>query len=535
MSMCNARKVLCGVVLIAAAAAYASEGEYVFYISNHDQSPSHRVIHPIVGKTNFVYDAKGALEKIRGEAIAFLVKDSKNVTIRNLRLDWERPCMTEARIVGFENGATMVTIDRRLFPFAVVDGKIAMTGPGWTNGVWLAKLVNGRTGEHVADVGDIPYRGEAEVRPDGSVALLHDFSKYGVGAKAGDMVVLRPRLRPCPAIVAMDSSDVRLEDVVVHDAYGMAFVAQRCENVSWRGSAGAEARTSGVFPREGCVVSAHADASHFSNVRGHVAVENCWFEGMMDDAINVHSTCLAIVGVVSNRFIRCRYMHPQAVGFDVFGPGETLQFIRGRTLENGPEVMVAAVERLSPEEVVLALADDVPAGFGVGDAVENADWQCSVSFIGNVVRNNRARGSLFTTSGRVVVASNRFECCTGAAVLFAGDASKWYETGSCRDVSVCGNVFSNCCTAAKWHGYSKGVLSFCPTIDDVGSQKKFYHRNVLVEGNVFYTFDVPLLYALSVEDLVWRNNKVFRNDDYQGWGEPPFVVDHCRNVAPAVD
>ena len=37
-----------------------------FYIYNHDQSPVHRVIHPIVGKTNFVYDAKGALEKVPG-------------------------------------------------------------------------------------------------------------------------------------------------------------------------------------------------------------------------------------------------------------------------------------------------------------------------------------------------------------------------------------------------------------------------------------------------------------------------------------
>ena len=83
----------------------SEEEEYLsFYISNHDQSPAHRVIHPIVGKTNFVYDAKGALERVRGEAIAFLVKDSKNVTIRNLRLDWERPSMTEATIVDIADG-----------------------------------------------------------------------------------------------------------------------------------------------------------------------------------------------------------------------------------------------------------------------------------------------------------------------------------------------------------------------------------------------------------------------------------------------
>ena len=76
---------------------FAEEEVHSFYISNHDQSPSHRVIHPIVGKTNFVYDAKGRLEEIRGQAIAFLVRDCENVTIRNLRLDYSRPMLTEAR------------------------------------------------------------------------------------------------------------------------------------------------------------------------------------------------------------------------------------------------------------------------------------------------------------------------------------------------------------------------------------------------------------------------------------------------------
>lgn len=43
---------------------------------------------------------------------------------------------------------------------------------------------------------------------------------------------------------------------------------------------------------------------------------------MMDDAINVHSTCLGIQEVVDSHTLRCRYMHRQAVGFEVFLPGE---------------------------------------------------------------------------------------------------------------------------------------------------------------------------------------------------------------------
>ena len=86
------------VSLVLAGVSLAKEELHYFYISNHDQSPSHRVIHPIVGKTNFVYDAKGRLEEVRGEGIAFLIRDCENVTIRNLRLDYARPMLTEAKV-----------------------------------------------------------------------------------------------------------------------------------------------------------------------------------------------------------------------------------------------------------------------------------------------------------------------------------------------------------------------------------------------------------------------------------------------------
>ena len=48
----------CGTILAAAVAflpiaASTAEENLSFYVSNHDQSPAHRVIHPIIGKTNF--------------------------------------------------------------------------------------------------------------------------------------------------------------------------------------------------------------------------------------------------------------------------------------------------------------------------------------------------------------------------------------------------------------------------------------------------------------------------------------------------
>lgn len=500
--------------------------EMRFYISNHDQSSSHLVMHPIVGRTNFVFDAKGELEKIPCGAIAFLIRDSDNVTLRNLRLDWERPSMTEARIVGFSDGETTVDIDEERFPVEIRNGRLRMLGPGWSCETRSSRLFNAKSGEMLPGVGDIAFSGAARELSCGCFALKHDYSKDG--ARIGDVVVLRPKGRPAPMVVISDSRNTVLEDVIIHDAHGMALIVQRSENVVWRGTRSAGEKTAGVFPREGCYASTHADASHFSNVKGQVTVENCWFEGMMDDAINVHSTCLAITNVVSADRVRCRYMHPQAVGFTVFSPGERLRLINGRTLENGPELLVESVDRHDEREVTLKLSEALPSGWGVGDAVENADFQCAVTFRNNVVCNNRARGSLFTTPLPVVVESNLFSHVTGAAILFAGDDYYWYESGACSDVSIRGNVFSNCFTAAG--GYSRGIVSFYPVVRDVPAQRQCYHRNVVIEDNAFVGFDAPLLFALSVEGLTWRDNRIRLRNTYQGLEQPPYILRHCRNV-----
>ena len=517
---------IASVILAALACA-----ELPLYISNHDQLPLRRVVHQIVGRTNVVYDANGALELVEGEALAFYVKDSANVTIRNVRIDYARPCMTEARVARFDGGKTVVSIDAKRFPCVMKDGCLEMSGPGWTNAVCAARVFDGVTGVQIPGVPDIPFDGKASLLADGTVELEKDFSGFGIGVKPGDVIVLRPRRRPYPAIFVDGSRDVVLEDVVVHDACGMALVAQRSENVSWRGTKPPGTRTSGVFPREGCYASTHADATHFSNVKGLAAVENCLFSGMMDDAINVHSTCLSIQKVLGQRSIRCRYMHPQAVGFDVFRPGETLRFIRGPTLENGPVCKVAGVVWHDAREVTLTLDSVLPDGFGEGDAVENADWQPAVVFRGNVVCNNRARGALFTTPHPVLVESNVFHDVTGCAILFAGDSSYWYESGACRDVAIRHNVFSNCCTAASNIGFSKGILSFYPSIRNLGSQKAFYHGGIVIEDNAFYTFDVPLLFAISTENLVWRRNKVVYDGSLESWGKPPFIAIRCRDIA----
>ena len=499
-----------------------------FYISNHDQSPSHAVNVPVVGVTNLVVKGHGATLMFHGATIGAALIDSKNVRFENVRFDWSRPFITEMKITGFKDGKTLGTVDRSVFPCAVENGQIVVWGEGWKSGISSCMVFRGDTHEIVERTEDILYHGAWDETADGQIVCGYDFSKRGAGARVGDVVAIRPDRRPYPACVVYRATDTVFEDVAFHTAWGMGVIVQMSENFTWRGTGRAHDRTSGVFPPPGSgrVTTLHADASHFSNVKGAVVVENCLFETMMDDAINVHSTCLGIVAIEGARRIRCRYMHQQAIGFGVFNVGDTLRFIRGKTLETGAETKVVAVATHDEREISLTLAQDLPADCVVGDAVENADYQPSVLFKGNIVRNNRARGALFTTPKRVVVEDNLFDHVSGSAILFAGDAQGWYESGACADVLVKGNVFRDCLTSR--FQFCDGVISSWPMIREPERQKRHYHRNFRIEKNVFETFDVPVVYAISTDDLVFADDNEIRvNDHYKGWGKPRFILKNC--------
>ena len=503
------------------------------WISNHTDFPGRKIVLDLVGKTNFTYDAKGASLTVREPAIALHLKNCRNVTIRNLTVDWERPVLTEARIVAFRDGETRFAIDRERYPVAVEDGRLLVTGPGRREAIRAVRFLDGRTFEPVQLTADRPF-GNTQVREeaDGTISILADYSREGVGLKVGDILVFRPNDRPYPAVFVEDSSDIVFEDLIVRDAYGMGVIAQMSDNIVWRGTGRATDRTSGVIPRPGSHVTTHADASHFSNCGGQVTVENCWFEGMMDDAINVHSTCVQITNVLSRASVRCAFRHEEAIGFRLFRPGDRARLIRSRTNEDGPVLTVAAVRRISDDTIELDFDADLPTGFGVDDTVENADFQCAASFCGNVVKNNRARGVLFTTPGKVVCNSNRFERCCGSAVVLASDAAYWFESGHCRDVEISGNVISNCLSAGYGrHGSAYAVVSIDPKVRDLKAQKDFCHSNVRVVGNEIFTHDATLLFARSATGLVWSNNVVHVNGDLPAWGKPKFVLDRCGTFA----
>ncbi|MGN0832359.1 MAG: DUF1080 domain-containing protein, partial [Kiritimatiellia bacterium] len=497
-----------------------------FYISNHDQSDFHPVQLPLTGLRNVRIKGNGSRFVMHGATIAVAVIDSVGVTLEGVSIDWARPFVTSAWITEVKDGETTIEIDGEKEPYAVEDGKFYALGEGWKTPYECMLACRGDSHAVVEGTLDIWWRGKLQPTAVKDRWIL-PLDLKAKNVRPGDCLLIRPDKRPFPATIVYRATDTRFHDLVLHTAWGMGVICQRSENFAWTGSGAAAERLSGVFAPAGerRFATLNADATHFSNVKGKVEIENCLFEGMMDDAINVHSTCLGVTEKLDDRTLRCRYMHRQAYGFEVFAAGERLRFIRGKTLENGPVLTVAEVESVDPYEVVVTLDQAIPDGYGVGDAVENADYQPSVVFRGNIVARNRARGTLFTTPKPVLVESNLFERVMGSAILFAGDSQGWYESGACENVVVRGNTFRDCMTSKC--SFCEGLFSFYPMIRDVAAQKVKYHRNITIEHNRIETFDVPLIFAISTEDVKFRHNTIYLNHHFPGLGKGRFVLDHC--------
>jgi hypothetical protein len=109
----------------------------------------------------------------------------------------------------------------------------------------------------------------------------------------------------------------------------------------------------------------------------------------------------------------------------------------------------------------------------------------------------------------VLVEDNIFES-SGTAILIAGDANYWYESGAVKDVTIRNNEFRYPCMSSSYQ-FCEGVISVFPEIPEVDSNYPF-HSNITIENNRFHSFDYPVLYVMSTKNLKFRNNTITRSN-----------------------
>ena len=481
----------------------------VLNISNHGMNGPKRMGLLIEDMDGFTVDFSGSTLITKGRMSGIVIRNSKNVTVKNVILENPETEFMQARVEKTGDDFVDFKIELGGEQFHTSGGAM-YTNCGYEFRIPQTTSIEfrGDTGELEYGTGDFPigfpWDVQNEITKDGHF-IVHNPTRI---PPVGNVFVHTASRRFGCGIFCEDSSDLFFENVTVHSCQGMGLLAQFCHNV-----------TLDKFStlRHGIqMYTANADATHFVHCTGLVKVENGVFEGQLDDALNIHGVFVRVVDRLSDHELLIKMMHFQATGLKIFAPGDKVQALTPETLIPYTEKTVKAVDVINDEIVKVTFNESV-LDVKVGDDLENLTKSADLIFRKNIVRDNRARGMLIAAKGKVLIEDNYFHA-SGAAILFESDGKYWFESGATNDVTIKNNVFDKC----KYSKFGTAVLQFVKR--EAVEEDKYYHNKISVLDNEFIMLNELAIMFDNIKDVTLKGNVV--KD-----GKTAIVdIKHCKNL-----
>ena len=257
-----------------------------YYISNHDQTNPKKVGLALEDWHNLTIDGQGAQFVFHGRMLPLSLLRSENCRLQNFSIDFEQPHIAQVTVVENDPQKGITFEPAPWVNYRITKDSIFETyGEGWTLQQGWGIAFDGKTRHVVYCTSDVscPTKGATKTGDRHIWAPRWKDSRLAPGT----VVAMRGWDRPAPGIFLSHDKGTTLENVKVHYAEGMGLLAQLCEDITLE--------QFGVClkgdddPR---YFTTQADATHFSGCKGRIISRNGLYEGMMDDAINVHGTYL---------------------------------------------------------------------------------------------------------------------------------------------------------------------------------------------------------------------------------------------------
>jgi hypothetical protein len=503
---------------------YAVEKEY--YESNTTAINPKRCAIWIYNFDNLTIDANGSDFIYHDRIQPFTIDSSRNISIKNVNIDWEIPLTAQGIIKDTAKDYIDIQIDTIANPYIIEKDKIVFVGEGWKSKWWGimefqfdTRLIVPQTGDDGV-LGDNWENYKAEKKGEGIIRLHYSFTRKPV---PGNVIVMRHNERDHAGIFIINSKNVQLDKINIYQTAGLGVLSQYSENLYFDYLRVVPDKAKGRY------YSGHDDGCHFSNCRGKIVVDHSEFEGLMDDPINVHGTAVQVIERKSTTQLVCRFMHEQSVGMRWAEPGDSIAFINHETMQSFAYGVITDFTAISKEDFIISFQDPVPSALIVKDALENITWTPDLTITNSLFSVNRARGILVSTPGKVLIENNTFES-SGSAILIAGDANQWFESGAVKDVVIRKNNFTDACLTSMYQ-FCEGIISVDPEIPKLDNKTPF-HRNITITENRFHPYDYPVLYAKSVDGINFSNNTITRSKRFTPFHPRKFMFTFlaCKNV-----
>ena len=505
-------------------AQHATEREY-HETNTYDINP--KILAVLLEKINsLTIDGNGAEFVMHGRMQPFTLDHCSNIALKNFSVDWDIPLTAQGEVLARTDSSMDIAIDTQQYPYIIENNQLTFVGEGWKSAIWSMMQFDPKTHLVLPNTGDNLGWGKfqaSEIKP--GIVRIHDPKKKlsTIFPEPGTLLVLRHSMRDHAGIFVFHSTNTAFENIRLFHTCGLGILSQYSKNLTFKNVH--------IIPNadKKRVLSGHDDGFHFMGCSGLIKVEHCSWAGLMDDPINIHGTCSRIIEILSPTRIKCKFMHDMSEGMEWGRPNELIGFIEHKTMRTVSSVTMNRFEPINKAEFIIELAQPLPTGIVPGDAVENLTCTPDAEIRNNHFGSCRARGLLISTPGKVVVENNVFES-SGSAILIAGDANAWYESGAVKDVLIQNNTFRYPCNSSDYQ-FCEGVISVFPEIPT--PDKRFpYHRNIRIVNNTFELFDYPILYARSVDGLTFSGNRLIRNSTYQPTHhrKDGITLEYCKNV-----
>ena len=478
--------------------------------------------------SNIIIEGNGSNLIFHEQMQPFTFDNCKNMVLRNVNIDWEQPLIAQAQILEIKERAMRISINLKESPFRIEEGKIFFGTKSDNTEPWKSTMEFDRKDRFVVpQTGDWGCLGNgwqnylAENILPGTVEInLPLLRKPAVG----NYLVMRHAERIHSGIFIQDSKNIKIENVNLYHATGLGVLAQFSEDLTF------DRYRAIPNPNKNRYFGGGDDGLQISNCKGQITVTNCEFAGLMDDPVNVHGTCVQVIEKLSDKQLKCKFMHHQSVGLNWGHPGDKISFIENSVMKSIGLGTVVNFRIIDNENFMLIFQEKVPNELEIGDALENLTWCPDLKVTNTHFGSCRARGLLVSTPGKVIIENNTFES-SGSAILIAGDANNWFESGAVTDVLIKNNIFTELCNTSSYQ-FCEGIISIYPEIPVLSETTPQFHKNIRIENNKFHPFDYPVLFARSVNGITFNNNSLKRSTRFEPYHQRKFTFsfEACKAI-----
>ncbi|MBR2353226.1 MAG: hypothetical protein IKC59_08400 [Clostridia bacterium] len=457
--------------------------------------------------SNVTLDFGGATLFLRDDTIQpFVLDGCQNVTIKNVVIEYERSLINEMDIVEVTDSEIVcrqTEKQRKHFPMRVENGcLIPISGekeyPDGFKEPQFLNVYDTDTKEikkmHLVRIGtDLPYLSHE--------SYPHHYYDL-VAEQRGEYIVLRGDLPKgmmshVTAAISHSSRDVSscfiicsentvLENVRILNGAGMGVLGMYSKNITLDGvKYFSDDRSHGIATNA-------ADAVHLISCFGKVEILDSVFEGMKDDALNIHGnyyTVKSISGNVIHARLNTDIQANPGVNahYKMFDKGDALAIYRGNTTVLKQTLTVENVKVTGDFAADLTCVGNLSA-LCEGDTIENRSAQAELH-IKNCRFGKAATHLRLQTRGRVLIEDS--EC--SLKILLSGDKNYWYEGSQINDLTI-----KNCRFIGK-----KGMIIAMPSFE-ICDESPYYHSGIKILHN---TFDATNALNLShCRDVLFEGN-----------------------------